>query len=143
MQVALHQQQRVSRLVRGGQNAPDALGGRARLLGVVGPDHPAAARQPQRLYDTRKAHLARHGRDVSSAGQQGEARLRDARLRERSTHRRLIARASDRGRRVIRQPETLGAQRGGHHPLVIHAHHRNERGLPGTLGDLLGRVCRV
>ena len=41
------------------------------------------------------------------------------------------------------QPEALGAQRGGHHALIIDAHDRGERGLPGTLGDLLGRHCRV
>ena len=138
-QVALQQQRRPGRLPSGGQNAPDALGGRARLLGVIRPDHPAAARQSQRLDDAGKAHVARHRRDVGSKGQQSEARLRDAGLRERPAHRRLVARAGDGGRRVVRQPEALGAQRGGHHTLVIDAHDRGERGLPRTLGDLLGR----
>ena len=142
-QVALQQQQRPGRLLSGGQNPPDALGGRARLLGVIRPDHPAAARQPQRLDDAGKAHITRHGRDVGSGGQQGEARLRDAGLRERPAHRRLVTRASDGSRRVVGQPEALGAQRGGHHALVIDAHDRSERGRPGTLGDLLGRHCRV
>ena len=142
-QVALQQQRRPGRLLSGGQDPPDALGGQACLLGVIRPDHPAAARQPQRLDDARKAHLARHRRDVGSKGQQREARLRDARLRERPAHRRLVARAGDGGRRVVGQPEALGAQRRGHHALIIDAHDRGERSLPRTLGDLLGRHCRV
>ena len=32
----------------------------------------------------------------------------------------------------------FGVRRGGHHALVIDPHDRGERGLQGTLGDLLG-----
>jgi hypothetical protein len=87
--------------------------------------------------------LARHRRDVGSGRQHSEARLRDARLRERPAHRRFVTRTSDSTRRVVRQPEALSAQRGGHHALIVDAHDRDKWGAPGALGDLFSRPCRV
>jgi RNA polymerase sigma factor (sigma-70 family) len=61
-EVALQQQRRPGRLVGGGEDRPDALRGRPRLLAVVRPDDPAAARERQRFNDARKPHVAGHGR---------------------------------------------------------------------------------
>ena len=110
--------------------------GRARRPSA--PASGSSARITPRLPDS-DSGLTTQGRPTSRAtaatsapsGSKREARLRDAGLRERPAHRRLVARAGDGGRRVVGQPEALGAQRGGHHALVIDAHDRGERGLAG------------
>ena len=116
---------------------------RPRLVGVVSPDHPSAARQRQRLDHAGKPDLADRGGHVSPRRQQHKAGLGYVRIGQRLAHRRLVARARDGGRRVVRQPQALGGERRGHHPLVIDADDRRERRVAGTGDDRLGGVLRV
>jgi len=69
--------------------------------------------------------------------------LRHIRLGKRPAHRRLVARACDGEWWIVRQAETLGGERRGHHALIIDAHDRRERRVMGAGDDHLGGSSRV
>ena len=126
-QVALDQQRRVGWLARRSHDRAHPFGCRSGLAGIVSPDDAAAARQRQRLDDAGKPCLARRGANIAARREHHEARLRHVRLGQRLAHRRLVARARDRERRVVRKAEALRGERRGHHALIVDADDRRER----------------
>ena len=88
----------------GGQDLPHAADRRPRLVEIVGPDHPPASRQRQRLDHAGKTHLAYRGGEVIARGEERKPGLGYVRNLENPTQRRLVARVGDGGGRVVSQP---------------------------------------
>ena len=127
--VALDQQRRLWVLPGLGEDRANPRAGRRRRPRIIRPDHAAARRQRQRLYDAGKPDLGGDRRRVLARADRAMLGLRHSGGGERAPHRSLVARRRRGLRRVAGEPQPLGRERGDAHPLVVNGHHRVERPL--------------
>ena len=98
--VALDQQRPLRVLPGLGEDRANPRGGRRRRPRIVRPDHAAARRQRQRLYDAGKPDLGGDRRRVVARADRAMLGLRHSGGGERAPHRRLVARRRHGLRRV-------------------------------------------
>ena len=127
--VALDQERPLRVLPGLGEDRANPRGGRRRRPRIIRPDHAAARRQRQRLYDAGKPDLGGDRRRVVARADRAMLGLRHSGGGERAPHRSLVARRGRGLRRVAGEPQPLGRERGHAHSLVVNGHHRVERPL--------------
>ena len=139
--VALDQERPLRVLPGLGEDRANPRRRRRRGLRIVRPDHAAARRQRERLYDAGKPDLGGDRRRVVARADRAMLGLRHSGGGERAPHRGLVARRGRGLRRVAGESQPLGRERGHAHSLVVNGHHRVERALLRQRRDRLrGRL---
>ena len=110
-----------------GENPGEPRDGRRERRGVIGPDHAAARRKPQRFDDARVVNARGERAAVVTQVMQGEARHRHPGCREGHPLAMLVTRRERRVDRVPLHPERCGDPRREHRRVVVHAHDSGHR----------------